>query len=102
MRRELGPRPGLRVVVVVLDQGSPDDVEALTAAGLEALISPRDELLELAARFGVVVFDEPDGAVHASETVVIDEAGVVRERWPGLESWSGADLLERVAALMPG
>lgn len=100
VRRRFADRADLRLLVVVLDRDSEPYARGLVTAGLEVLVGPPSALQELAAAFGVTVFQEEEGPVHASETAVLDAGGVVRSIWPGVTSWSLADLLETVARLL--
>lgn len=100
-RNTFPDRRSLRILAVVLDGAAGSDAARLLPAGVESLVGPPEALEDLAAHFGVTVFHEPDGAVHASETAIISADGIVREIWPGISRWTLVDLLEAIARYTP-
>lgn len=106
VREELRPdvRARTRFLAVTLDPEH-DDLETLAALGNRhgtvagawevAAPQPAADLAEVA---GIVTWQREDGSLeHNLLTMVFDDRGRLADRLPGLQGWTGRDLLASVA-----
>ncbi len=100
VERRLAGGSETRFVVCALDG------DARSAAALGAgrppdwlvLTSPRGQVADLAARFGVMTWTEDDRLAHTLRVVVVGPSGHITDMLEGLSPWSVEDLLASVTA----